>query len=355
MTVSGTVSRMSPHTTAQRIGSLCGGEPVSITRAQAAGITRAEIRAAISAGTLERVRHGVVTAVDITPADSREHAIERMRALMCRVDSDLLISHSSAALLHRLPLPPGVDDTSIHVTSLRQRRFRLPGVVVHAARGDVAAQITEVEGIPSTSYLRTGIDLARGLTLRAALIPLDASVRRAVIEDPCHQKSLHDDQRAESAIVTDRVLHSVQQQVARLRYCTGIDGLRFAASVTSPLSESPLESASRGDLIDVGLAPLTLQYRYTDADGRDRRADMLLAEGLIGEADGMVKYDGEAGTRRLKEEKLRDLATAEVGIRTLRWSATDVWSRRNSWIRHVRREIYAARRLHRNPLTKWSP
>ncbi len=90
-------------------------------------------------------------------------------------------------ILHGLPLPPYTgDDDTIHLTSLRRRRFRLPGATVHAARGDVADHITYLDGIPVLSELRTAIDIARGRSLSSALIPLDAAVRRCVVAESSH-------------------------------------------------------------------------------------------------------------------------------------------------------------------------
>jgi hypothetical protein len=334
---------MSPTSTARIVASLGGGNPITIARANSAGITRAEIRAALHARTIERVRHGVVCAVDMQAADPRELVLHRAHALLARVDSDIVVSHSSAAVLHGLAAPPHSDDLVIHLTSLRQRRLRLPGAVIHAARGDVADHITVIEGIPVVAHLRTAIDLARGLPLRSALIPLDAAVRRCVLEDPRTHIYPYDDERVECTEVVAEVLRGVREQVRGLKYCTGIDSLRRAAQETHPASESPLESASRGSFIDAGVIPQALQYRYLDGDGSARRADFLLEAGLIGEADGMVKYSGDLGQERLRDEKLRDLAAAEVGLHTLRWSAHDVWQRQDSWIRHIRREVYQRR------------
>ena len=341
--INGTVSRVTPSLTAQRVAAVGGGQPITIAQAQAAGVTRAQIRAAIAADTVTQVRHGVICVSAISGGDYREQTLHRLRAVLARLDSDIVVSHSSAAILHALPLPPRADEGPLHLTSLGQRRLRVPGAIIHAARGDIAEHIISIEGIPVVTPMRAAIDVARGRPLRSALIPLDAALRRCVIEDPRTHVYLHDDERVECAHVTDEVIRCLRAQVASLKYCTGVDHLRRASLMTSPLSESPLESGSRGELIDAGLPPKALQFRFIDGKGNNRRADFLLAEGLIGEADGMVKYDGEFGTDRLRGEKLRDLAAAEVAIRTLRWSASDVWSRTDAWLRHIRREMYVRR------------
>jgi hypothetical protein len=53
--------------------------------------------------------------------------------------------------------------------------------------------------------------------------------------------------------------------------------------------------------------------------------DFLLADGLAGEVDGMVKYDGADGARRLREEKTRDLLLERVDMRTVRWTGVEVF------------------------------
>ena len=335
---------MSPSITAEHISVLGRGEPVTVGSAEAAGITRSQIRAAIHAGTLEQIRHGVIAPATHHAITHREKLLRDARAVLARVDSDIVVSHRSAAILHGLPLPPYTgDDDTIHLTSLRRRRFRLPGATVNAARGDVADHITYLDGIPVLSELRTAIDIARGRSLSSALIPLDAAVRRCVVADPRTHHRTYDDERAECTEVTEEVLRTLAEQVRSLKFCTGIDGLRRASLFANPLSESPLESASRGGFIDAGVIPHALQFRFTDGQGRTRRADFLLVPGLIGEADGLIKYVGEDGAERLRAEKLYDLAAAEVAIRTLRWSAVDVWQRRAAWIHHTRREISALR------------
>lgn len=340
----GTVSCVSPSITAEHICILGRGEPVTIGSAAAAGITRSQIRASIHAGTLQRIRHGVIAPVTHHAMTHREKVLRDARSVLARVDSDVVVSHRSAAILHELPLPPySDDDDTIHLTSLRWRRFRLPGATVHAARGDVTDHIIHLDGIPVLSELRTAVDVARGRSLSSALIPLDAAVRRCVVADPRTHHRTYDDERAECVEVTEEVLRTLSEQVRSLKFCTGIDGLRRASLLANPLSESPLESASRGGFIDAGVIPHALQFRFTDGQGRARRADFLLVPGLIGEADGLIKYVGEHGEKRLRAEKLCDLAAAEVAIRTLRWSAIDVWQRRAAWIRHARREISALR------------
>lgn len=341
--IGATVIPVSPSLTAQHIAALSGGRPITIAEARTAGITRSQIRAAIAAGTITRVRHGVICVSGMNGGDRREQTLHRVRALLTRMDSDIVVSHSSAAILHGLPLPPGGDDGLVHLTSLRRRRLQVPGAFIHAARGDVTEHITSIEGVPVVTAMRAAIDVARGRSLPHALIPLDAAVRHCVINDPRTHAYRYDDERAECTQVTEEVIRSLRAQVAHLRYCTGIELLRRASLLVSPLSESPLESGSRGELIDAGMPPLALQFRFIDGRGDGRRADFLLVEGLIGEADGMIKYDGEDGRERLHAEKLRDLAAAEVAIRTLRWSARDVWSRTDAWLRHLRRERYAKR------------
>lgn len=341
--ISGTVIRVTPSLTAQRIATIGGGEPITIAQAHAAGVTRAQIRAAIAADTITQVRHGVICVSAMSGGNYREQVLHRLRALIARLDSDIVVSHSSAAILHALPLPPRADEDQLHLTSLRQRRLRVPGAIIHAARGDIAEHITTIEGIPVVTPMRAAIDVARGRPLRSALIPLDAALRRCVIEDSRTHAYLYDDERVECTVVTSEVIRCLRAQVASMKYCTGVDHLRRASLVASPMSESPLESGSRGELIDAGLTPMALQFRFIDGRGDNRRADFLLAEGLIGEADGMVKYEGEFGTDRLRAEKLRDLAAAEVALHTLRWSADDVWSRTDAWLRHIRRERYVRR------------
>lgn len=330
---------MAPHQTARQISALGQGSPVRVSDALAAGLSRSAIRAAIAHGHLVQPRRGCLLSADDVILDQRATHLRLCQAILSRLEGRMVISHASAAVLQGLPLPPGVTTDQVHVTALNQHRHRYPGVVIHAARGFDEADLIEIEGMLVTSPIRTAVDVARGMSLPRALIPLDAAVRKVIIEHPDQSPYSRDTDRVLVASIVDPVMASLESYSHRLKRCKGVPMLRRALEYVSPLAESPLESASRGRMIDGGITPLALQFEFVDGLGADRRADFLLADGLIGEADGLMKYEGPDGKARLHEEKLRDVASAEVGFRTARWTSADVWMRYEEWLRRVRRDI----------------
>ncbi len=144
-------ARHRPFATAEHVRRQLGPGPVLVTEVISSGVSRGQLRAAIAAGTIRQVRYGVVAAAATTPPHaardgipeerlrdaaaattrSRDEDLRRARrdaaahsgdehlrrgrrdaaaAVLLRRSPDTLISHCSAALLHRQPTPrPGRD------------------------------------------------------------------------------------------------------------------------------------------------------------------------------------------------------------------------------------------------------
>lgn len=314
---------MSISQTAARIAALGAGSPVRVSDAIEAGITRSALRAACAGGLLARPAHGYVAPVGRSQDDDEAFSA-RCLALLDRRPHAVL-SHSTASRILHLPTAAGTSRT-IHCIDPNPRR--IPGVVVH--RGLVpASEVVEINGLRLTSPLRTAVDIARSLPLPQALITMDATLRRRTIELNDHVGS-PDHRRVEDRHALMEAKAELAEIVARCARHPGADQAREAMRAASPLAESAAESLSRGHLLLAGIEPLGLQVRVRDADGRERRLDFLLAPGLAGEVDGMVKYEGPEGVRQLREEKTRDLLLERVGVRTLRWTGVEVWRDPNS-------------------------
>jgi hypothetical protein len=228
----------------------------------------------------------------VARAEHRELALATL--LTCR--SDGLVSHESAALLDGLPTPrPGTLPGAVHLTAPGQSRRRR-GVHMHS--GTVAAADRQVvDGVACTSVVRTALDVARGRPLSESLVVLDAATRRAGIG----------------------ALAPAYERMAPGR---GTAALGRALALADPLSESPLESASRGVMLAAGLPPPELQAWVRGADGRRYRLDFLWREQrVVGEADGWGKYvDREV----LREEKRREDALRAAGFTIVRWTSDEL-------------------------------
>lgn len=310
---------MSIEQTAAWIAELRTGNPVRVADALAAGITRGALRAAIDGGHLTRPAHGFVAPAGVANADALSEFTARCRALLDRRPRCVL-SHATAAVLTRLPTAARPTRT-IHCIDPNPRPS--PGVVCH--RGTVPeSEIVEANGLRFTSPLQTAVDLARSSPLPQALITMDAALRHRTIalSTATHGR---DDWLVEDPVAQERARTELEILTTRCGRRPGVIRLRQAVRNASPLAESPAESWSRGHLLLAGIVPRGLQVRIRDADGHERRLDFLLAPGLAGEVDGMVKYEGEQGSRHLREEKTRDLLLERVGMRTLRWTGVEVF------------------------------
>jgi len=336
---------MATGETADRLWALGDGAPVAVRSVLAAGITRAQLRAALAAGRVRRVGHGVVAPVadgkggDPTFITTRE----RVASLMARRPG-LIISHGTAAEMLELPTLRGTSGL-LHATA--PYSARRSGLIIHQAEieGD---DVVDVDGVPVTSVLRTAVDIARSVPLPEALITLDAALRIRALQlarspDGVFGGSgsgvaVPDHEAVEDSAAQQGARRELAEHVRRAWRRTGADRLRAAARATSPLAESPAESWSRGHLLLAGITPRGLQVRVRDADGVERRLDMLLAEGLAGEVDGLVKYDVD-GLSTLRGEKVRDLALERVGVRTVRWTGREAFANPALIVRLARRAM----------------
>lgn len=173
--------------------------------------------------------------------------------------------------------------------------------------------LVEFEGFTVTSIRRTCIDLARGMALPYALIALDCARRIGVAED--------------------ELLDLAQ----RMKQWRGTKQLRMQIPLANPLSESPLESATRGTALAAGLPAPELQVPVQGASGANYRADLVWPGArLVVEADGIEKYGETEAERRTnferekaREDDLReaDYAFIRVTWKTLSTSASRIAAR----------------------------
>jgi predicted transcriptional regulator of viral defense system len=125
---------------------------VSLAQLEAAGLTERAVQERVVAGRLHRVHYGVY-AVGHVPL-TRE---ARYMAAVLACGPDAVLSHRSAADLLGIR---GSKRARIDVTA-PGRRGRAPrGIDAHREGSLVAADRTEVNGIPCTSVARTLLDLA---------------------------------------------------------------------------------------------------------------------------------------------------------------------------------------------------
>jgi hypothetical protein len=272
----------------------------------AEGWTDDELARHTRGGALTRLRRGAYLAgPDALTDEGRHHLL--VRATMASLRRPAVVSHQSAAVLHRLPLW-GVRLDRVHVT----RRPPASSEVGRHLRSHVARlaeqEVTTVDGLPVTDPVRTAIDLARSLPLEPAVAVLDAALRLELVDAPELQ--------------------------SRVREVAGTRGSRAAARAVTfadGRSESVGESRSRVLLHRLGLTPSTLQRDINSSSGLFLgRADFAWEEErVVGEFDGRVKYGralrpGQDPGDAVFEEKRREDAIRDKEWGVVRWTWSEL-------------------------------
>lgn len=311
---------LSTAVTASQLIAEFGPVPVTISRASQRGLSEGRLRAGVAAGVLTVLRPGVVVASEVLDAaDDRARHLLGVRAAI-EVVPDGLACFRSARAVHLLPDPFGTPslaraDADLLVpgsSGWRGRGFRVHGC-------PLTEEPVLVDGIPVTTLARTAVDGARYLPLPRALIPVDAALRRLVLgtrpeDDPrwlVRDPGAVDGARAELAEV-----------VARMYGWPGVVGARRAVAHAHPGAESPLESLSRGVVLEGGLPAPDCGVPVLGDDGLTYWADQAWHRfRVLGEADGRLKY---VDPQALFDEKRREDALRRAGWAVVRWTYDEV-------------------------------
>jgi hypothetical protein len=270
------------------------------------GYSHTEIARRVRAGELARIRTGAYEIPAGRRSDPDQH-YRLIRATAPQIQSGSVISHGSAAVLHRLPTWPAALDR-VHVTRDRGSGARRRAwVFVHGA-GLPADDITVIDGIAVTSLSRTVLDLARTLPWEQAVAAGDRALALGL--EP----------------------GTLVAGLGRMKRWPGACQARRVVEVLDPLSESPGESVSRVRCLEQGLPRPTLQYVVRDRRGHDvARCDFAWEElRTVGEFDGKVKYGrllrpGERIEDIVFAEKQREDAIRDEGWQVVRWLWSDLY------------------------------
>ena len=263
----------------------CASGPQHVAVLAERGIGRQRVRTAVGAGALTVLRRGIVVPTDAWRtaeiADRRRWAVEA--ALLAFPAG--CASHDSAARLHT------------------------PPEWIHTAGG-----------LRMTDLVRTSIETAAGRSLRGALVVIDAAMRLAAAE---HAGS----SAVRAAVIDPAVVGALR---VRWRYAVGayaghrwVTTVRQAVELADPAAESVLESLSRAAMIENALPQPRCGVPLVGDDGRTYWVDFCWDRfGLIGEADGLAKYDDPSAHLR---EKHRQEALRARGWEFVRWGFAHVF------------------------------
>lgn len=264
----------------------------------ATGLGQRDIDVALGNGELRKLRHGVYTFQMDEALDDHLQLIDATRKV---VGADNVISHTSAGLLHGLPVERASRErvtmtrlTEGHGTTTAKLRMR---------RTEISDEEYELlDGRLVTTLARTAADLCRTEPHRWGIAAVDAALAKGL--DPSSV--------AEVLALHPR-LHGRRKATRLLELADGD-------------AESPLESMSRFNMVLTGLPTPELQVEHFDADGVFvARTDFFWREfGVVGEADGVGKYfqslrPGESPEQAVSRQLQRDQALRSLGLWPVHW------------------------------------
>lgn len=283
------------------------GEPFPFAAVRAHGISARALARAVDDGHFVKIRHGwYCRTPDEDDTHTSAHTREVEAALSAGPDG-AVASHTSAALLHGLPLIDAPAH-SVHLSQDRSTGARVArGLTLHSApRG---LQVVEKRGLPVTSVAQTVADVARTCGFVTGVCAADRALYKELM-----------------------TAEEFAAEVERHRGRTGAATLREVAAFADGLSESPGESLSRCVIARFPEIPRPrLQHEFHRPDGSFvARTDFDWDGRLVGEFDGKTKYTGRAGPGEdpgevAWKEKRREDEIRALGPFVVRWIWADLY------------------------------
>lgn len=263
------------------------------------GITEGELKSRLRSGSIQRLRRGhYAFTVDESP---EERHLRLMSATALVAAQTSVFSHTSAAVVHGLPVPTSALEVATMTRTSPGHGDGGPQLRVRNTRLEVD-QVTVVGGFRVTTAERTVCDITRLSPFEWGVAAADSALRQGV--DPM-------------------ALQRTLQMHPRLH---GVKLARHVIAFADGRSESVAESLSRAQMAKWGIPRPVLQYEIFDHDGEFvGRADFAWPElGLVGEVDGKAKYEqllkpGQSAAEAVMEEKRREQRIRRCGLWVVRW------------------------------------
>lgn len=273
--------------------------PFTVSEAAAAGVTREVLRGTRFWTPIHAVRASTALRDD--------HEL-RCRAVLLVVDG--AISHSSAALLMRLPLPAGAVTGGVEVTCAR-RPPRLRGVQGHV--GELGTGIRSLAALRVTSGARTWADLAPRLELDDLVVLGDAALRGGWCDVTAMSLAASRPGRRGSRV------------------------MRSALELVEPRTDSPMETRLRLLVVRSGL-PRPVAGRDVVVDGQWlARPDLSYRHLQIA-----IEYDGDhhrTDRRQWQSDVARRRLLEDAGWLLIVVTADDVLRHPDALVERIRRAV----------------
>lgn len=288
----------------------------------ARGVPDALQSAMLRRGHLVRLRHGIYCLRPLAETDdpAERHRVDVAAAVAAAREPSWAFAES-AALLHGFPLPFAVP-SRLHVVrqsglderALRQpsrHRLVLPDADVTTGPVDADASVT-IRGVPTVGPELAALSTAARMT--------SGRWRTALFD---------------AALWAGGSVEGLERLVDVWRHLGHRGELLAALSHARVGAQTVLETFSRLALVNEGLPEPILQQEFRDANGLIGYVDMWWPDlGVIGEADGAVKYSTRDDLLR---EKVREDRLRALGWAVVRWTFENIRERPDQVAAAIRR------------------
>lgn len=266
----------------------------------AMGIERRAVAVWVRRGLLVPVRRGVYTTAELWAAWDvhRERPLALIRAVQLGLAVEHVLSHDSAAIVHRLPL---IDarTSAVHVTVRHTRGARTQSGVHHHGAAFGSDEVVEVDGFHVLGIARTVADIARWHGYSQGLVAADGAMQLGV-------------SRAQ--------LGAAAAPMTGWPHSLVVDAVIQRAD---PGAESAGETLTRELLAEAGLVPVETQFPVAVPSGIVW-ADIRVGRHLV-EFDGRLKYRGAGAEQAVWDERVRQREMCAQGFGMSRVVWADLW------------------------------
>lgn len=291
--------------------------PFTAPMAHALGVSRKRLDRLVQEREVRRVLQGVYVRADVEDSVDVRAAAARLVLSPFHVVCD----RTAAWLLRidtfdfrELEILPPLETFALRTHSRTRRRGCASGT-----RDLLPRDVCDVNGVPTTTPLRTAIDLACKLSRRDALAALDAFM-------------------ASYALTTQEL----RRELVRYFRRRGVVQARELVPLAHPDAESPGESWTRMEMIDHRLPPPSLQHWVTWRGVKLFRLDLSYPKHKIAvEYDGREFHDDEERREhdRQRRKWLRDHGWTVVVVTKDDFTPEAV----DRWVNEIRDALRLAR------------